>query len=379
MNEIQLKENILFALQEQGFKINPHIRVHEENEAHHKNLYRDIQSTARIEKLCEHKKFLLSILKKVSKYSIEGSKINPEKIQLEIREVHVDSLEESIFRWWNLMWWSIPYQRAYGRQMRFILWDTFHNAPFGLIGLQSPVLKMAVRDKALNIPKKELDVWINKSMHAQRLGALPPYNELIGGKLVALSLVSNEIKYLYQKKYNDYKTIIKGRVIEPNLLFITTTSAFGKSSIYNRLNYNNQRIAESLGYTKGAGSFHIPEELYQEILKFLSQKNIDVSRSFGYGPSKRIHLLSNAFRLLGLPKFQYHGIKREFYLFSLVSNLQGIIQRNEYPEYIDRPFKELVCYWKQRWALRRSETTNQWKKFLPDKFFEEQQKILEDL
>lgn len=81
------------------------------------------------------------------------------------------------------MWWSIPYQHPYGRQMRFLVWDTYHDLPFGLINLQSPILKMSVRDKSLGIPDKEVDLWVNKSMNAQRVGALPPYNELIGGKL----------------------------------------------------------------------------------------------------------------------------------------------------------------------------------------------------
>ncbi|MFN3467742.1 MAG: Druantia anti-phage system protein DruA, partial [Candidatus Brocadiales bacterium] len=74
-----------------------------------------------------------------------------------MREVKPDSFEEILFRWWNLVWWSIPYQHPYGRQMRFLLWDTTHNAPFGLIGLQSPVLKMAVRDNSLGISRNELD------------------------------------------------------------------------------------------------------------------------------------------------------------------------------------------------------------------------------
>jgi len=54
------------------------------------------------------------------------------------------------------------------------LWDKTHDAPFGLISLQSPLLKMAVRDNYLGIPGDELDRWVNKSLHAQRVGALPP-------------------------------------------------------------------------------------------------------------------------------------------------------------------------------------------------------------
>ena len=133
--------------------------------------------------------------------------IDPQNISLELRPVITGSLEEVIFRWWNLTWWSIPFQRAYGRQMRFLLWDTTHNSPFGLICLQSPVLKMAVRDKWLDLPSDKLDLWVNRSMNAQRVGALPPYNELIGGKMVALTLSCNEIRKDYKQKIQNHVSI----------------------------------------------------------------------------------------------------------------------------------------------------------------------------
>jgi putative protein kinase ArgK-like GTPase of G3E family len=53
--------------------------------------------------------------------------------------------------------------------------------------------------------------------------------------MVALALTCNEIREAYKEKYKKYISIIKGRKLEPELLFITTTSAFGKSSLYNRL------------------------------------------------------------------------------------------------------------------------------------------------
>ena len=189
-SEQKLREKIIQALKEQGFKINPYIRPVDCN----KRTYRHIQSKARLEQLALHKRFLQRNLIKAKHYCRDGKDIDPDKISLELREVSSGSLEEILFRWWNLIWWSIPYQRPYGRQMRFILWDTAHDMPFGLILLQSPVLKMSVRDKYLEIPKEELDLWVNRSMHAQRVGALPPYNELLGGKMVALALTCNEIR-----------------------------------------------------------------------------------------------------------------------------------------------------------------------------------------
>jgi len=375
ISEEELKEKIINALKEQGFKINPHIRPSGES----KRTLRRIQSKSRFEQLSLHKNFLQKNLDMVATFCKDGKKIEPDKISLELREVTSGTLEETLFRWWNFIWWSIPYQRSYGRQMRFILWDTTHNMPFGLILLQSPVLKMNVRDKYLEIPKEELDVWVNRSMHAQRVGALPPYNELLGGKMVALALTSNEIREAYRRKYNSSKTIIKGRFISPDLLFITTTSAFGKSSLYNRLKYNGEIVAESLGYTKGSGTFHIPEGLYLEILKFLNQRGVDIARGYGHGPSRKLKLISLAFRYLDLPKFEYHNVQREFYLFPLVKNLKEVIREGGKPIWIDRPFDRLVNYWKERWAIPRAERKPEWKYFDKNRFFMRIKKMIKEV
>jgi len=369
-----LREKIIWTLTEEGFKINPHVRPAENN----KEVYKSVQSNARIEQILLHKKFLKTHFNKIKKYCRDGSEIVPENIKLELRKVRPNSLEADIFSWWNLAWWSIPYQHPYGRQMRFVLWDVTHDAPFGLISLQSPVLKMSVRDNALGIPRDELDTWVNKSMNAQRVGALPPYNELLGGKLVALALTSNEIREAYKRKYSSYTTIIKKRFIEPELLFITTTSAYGKSSLYNRLKYKGVTVAVPLGYTQGSGTFHIPESIYLEMLEFLKEKGVDIARHFGHGPSKKLKLISLAFNYLGLHNFIYHGIKREFYLFPLVKNLKEVIQNNQEPIWIDRPFVDLVGYWKERWEEPRAERIQRWKEFEKGQFFNEFETILKE-
>jgi len=373
--ERRLRKKIVQALGEQGFKINPHVRPIE----HSKIGYRQIQQKAKLEQLSLHKNFLMESTEKVREYCRDGSEITPEDISLELREVQPDSLEEILFRWWNLIWWSIPYQRSYGRQMRFILWDTTHNAPFGLIGLQSSVLKMSVRDSYLGMPKDELDIWINKSMTAQRVGALPPYNELLGGKMVALVLTCNEIRDAYRRKYQNSVSIIKGRKLEPDLLFIVTTGAFGKSSLYNRLKYHGEVVVECLGYTQGSGSFHIPEKLYEEILELLKNRGVDVSRGYGHGPSRKLKLISLGLKYLELPNFEYHGIKREFYLFPLVKNLKEVIQYHQNPIWIDRPFINLADYWKGRYALPRAARKPEWKNFKINEFLTKTEKVLKEL
>lgn len=362
--EQELRDKIIQSFREQGFKYNPHIRPPQND----KETYRQLQQVSKIEQLELHKNFLLENLNKAKNYLRNGKDINPKNIQLEFRLVKEGSLEECLFRWWNFIWWSVPYQRGYGRMLRFLLWDKTHESPFGLVSLQSPVLRMSVRDNYLNIPKEELDFWVNQSMQAQRLGALPPYNNLLGGKMSALSIVSNELRNEYQKKYQNKTTLIKNREISNNLLFITTTSAFGRSSVYNRLTFENTIIAKSLGYTQGSGSFHISEKIYLEIIKFLEERGHNVSRGYGNGPSRKVRLIEKGLNLLGLKNATYHNIKREFFLFPLVDNLNEVIGNGSEINYFDRPFAALSEYWLDRWAIPRSERDTSWLGFNANKF-----------
>ena len=367
MDKLSLRQLVIKSLKNQGFVVNGHIqpkRIEKIN-------LKIIQNHARREQLKRNEKFIISGYKTIRPYLRDGKDIDPSKIDLELREIVDGSLEHKIYRWWNLVWWSVPYQQAYGRQMRFLLWDKTHNAPFGLIGLQSPVLKMSVRDEFLGIPNKELDIWVNKSLQAQRLGALPPYNLILGGKMVAMSVTSNEIRRAYRKKYSKVRTVLKKRRIPADLLFVTTTSAFGKSSIYNRLKFNDEVVAQSLGFTKGAGTFHIPQDVYFEIQRYLKMIRLKVDTTFGFGPSRKMKLLRTVFKSLGLDNYQFHNIQREFFIFPLAKNLKNVIAKGSQPKYYSRKLNDLTDFWKKRWAIGRAERSDELKQFNAQLFIDE--------
>ena len=72
-------------------------------------------------------------------------------------------------------------------------------------------------------------------------GAVHPYNELLGGKLVALLLTSQEVRDAYARRYGGQTSVIAsqmaGRAISKpaDLKILTTTSLYGVgSSQYNR-------------------------------------------------------------------------------------------------------------------------------------------------
>ena len=365
----ELKEKIIESLRQQGFKVNPHVRP-AKNE---KDTLKKVHAHKRHEQLKLHRNFLLENYKNIKKYSVDGKKLNPSDIKLKLIEVKSGSLESDIFLWWNLIWWSVPFDRPIGRQMKFLIWDEGHNSPFGLIGLQSPPLRSSVRDEFLKLNSREdIEYWINQSMYGQRIGALPPYNELLGGKMVGLALTSNEVRKAYEKKYEGRKTLMKKREIPNKLLFITTTSAYGKSSVYERINYKDEKVSKFIGFTAGKGTFHISQELYEEALKYLEQKGINTERGYGTGPSRKLELLGSAFRFLDIPKFTFHNIKRGYYYFPLAKNVDNVIHKNKRAVCYNRPFNKLSDYWKERWCIPRSERTQAWKNFEADSFFNKQ-------
>lgn len=368
INEDVLRARVQAVLVAQGLSERGHSGCSMET----RDLARDIQRPARLEQIAKRERFIRSNTALARRYCADGRHLDPARIQPELRVVSAGSEEEILFRWWNLCWWSIPYQPSYGRQMRYLVWDKGHDCVMGLLCLQSPVLRMAARDQYLGIQQSDVDYWVNQSMSASRVGAIPPYNDLIGGKLVAMAATSNEVRREYTSKYSSRLTVMEQRLIPPRLLFITTTSAFGRSSIYNRLKMGGESVAMHIGATQGAGSFQVPDWLYHELLEYLDAQGMDVGRGYGHGPSRKMHLIATALGRLGLPASHYHGIRRELFLMPLVENLSDVISGKSLPRWVDRPFDELSEYWKTRWCLPRSIRCPGWHTFDAATLFDEQ-------
>ena len=255
-----------------------------------KRAYKKVQLNAKRLQTKSYREFLSGFAKSAKEYSADGRDIDPREISLELREVKPGTFEARLFRWRNLVWWSMPYQKAYGRQMRFFLWDVSYGLPFGLFILQSPPLRLAARDECLRLERDRLDYWANMSMSAQRVGALPPYNDLIGGKMSTLAMMSNEVRRAYHKKYEGRATLMEERALKPDLLFVTTSSAFGKSSMYDRLRYRGGDAALYMGEMKGNGTFHMSEYMIGWMYAMLQRHGVDTSTSFGHGPSRKLKL-----------------------------------------------------------------------------------------
>ena len=363
---INLKREVSTILRRQGYVVKPDGFFTLKNAGREE--WRKAHSLAKAERVNTSEQFLLDKIPLINEHLIDGAKLDVSKIDPEIIEIESGSREEDFFRWWNIVWWSLPYERAYGRQMRFIIWDKYHNAPIGLIGLQSPILSWSARDKHLGIKQEQRDFWVNQSLNAQRIGALPPYNDIRGGKLIALLMTEETIRKKFQKKYKDQKTLLLERELPSNLLFITTTGAYGKSSVYNRLKFRGEVVSEFVGYTQGSGTFHIPNALYEDLMVYLKKKGFETKRGYGNGPSRKLRLIDQALQLLGFANGITHGIKRAVYLFPMAKNVKEVIQSNKKPIWHHRSVAEMTQFWKERWAMPYAEKDKSYQEFSKDDF-----------
>ena len=141
-----LKSRVVSILKKQGYRVNKNGFVLKDST---REVKRDAHNLAKVERMNGSEKFILKNIDLIEKHLIEGKDLDIDNIDPQIIEVKEGTKYETIFRWWNLVWWSLPYEHAYGRQMRLIVWDKYHNAPIGLIGLQSPILSWSVRDQHL--------------------------------------------------------------------------------------------------------------------------------------------------------------------------------------------------------------------------------------
>lgn len=293
-------------------------------------------------------------------YFPPGNTIDPQKIEAELVLVTERSLEESLFKI-TRGFWSMPYSKGYGRRLRFIVMDRYHNAVIGIIGLQSPSADLACRDKYLGAEKTQKLELVNNTLDAYTIGATPAYAALLGGKLIAGLLHSETIRQQYWRLYGNKKTTQLNRRVPQPLLAITTASAFGRSSIYNRLRDKNRTLAKSLGYTKGYGTIHL-EELYPQLVEWLKTTGRHVPAGFGNGPKVRWQNIMRALLDLGISRdYLSHGIRREVFIFELVHNLQAVCSNGATPDIVSFNDDNWVHFWKERWAIPRSIRDERWK------------------
>jgi hypothetical protein len=272
--------------------------------------------------------------------------------------------------------WSSPASDYVGRRVRLLIRDQgIKGSPvIGIAALGSSIIHIPDRDDWIGWDTQTRSNRIIYMMDAYVLGALPPYNQLLGGKLVSYILASNEVRELYRSKYLNVRTLLRGRKAS-DLVLIMTTSLFGKNaSQYNRLRYGKSLLYVPIGETAGYGSLHISSDTFEAMRILADCHGYDTSNRFGMGPNWRMRVIRAACDILGLNSdvILRHSFRRGLYALPLARNFKPFLRgESAHPLYRALPMSKLVQHWKDRWCnmrLRNASIVAQVAAFEPKQF-----------
>ncbi|ESY17892.1 hypothetical protein X751_17355 [Mesorhizobium sp. LNJC395A00] len=207
-------------------------------------------------------------------------------------------------------------------------------------------------------------------------GAIHPYNEILGGKLVALLLASREVHEAYSDRYGSQISVIASQmagrpILKPaDLRILTTTSLYGiGSSQYNRLSLKAadhpgiranvcwRAIGKSL--TGGFGTLHLGSETAQALRLMAQTRHVSrrVNNRFGEGTSPRLREIREGLDALGVASDSIlnHATPRLFYACELGTNSREALFGMEAANFRPETTAAIGEAWRRRWLAGRSQ------------------------
>ena len=332
-----------------------------------KQKIRNLHAAQRLYILERQRGFIESYGTELAEHFASGSQIDPELIDPKLVQVSPDSLESRLFRFASLLW-SVPVSQGFGRRLRFLVKDRQNDCLIGIFALGDPVFNLSARDNWVGWTHEDRRDRLVHVMDAYVVGAVPPYSQLIGGKLVAALMGSKEVKRAYERKYLARESVIRKRKHRARLVLLTTTSALGRSSIYNRLSIPDGPRFHRIGKTKGYGHFHLYGELFDSLRGHLEDMGHPYASGnrFGMGPNWKLRVVRAALEDLGIDgnSILKHGIEREVYAIPLAENWKKILSgEHKRVRSLTRPAAEISNFCLDRWIVPRSERDASFRSF----------------
>lgn len=292
------------------------------------------------------------------KWIADGKEVIPLSIAPTLVEVLPGSIEELVFRY-ACLHWSIPVSSGYGRRLRYLVMDASNEKLIGVIGLGDPVFALAPRDNWIGWNSQQRRSRLHHVLDAFVLGAVPPYSHLLCGKLVAMLAASREITARFQQKYGGKESLISQAERSGEVALITTTSALGRSSLYNRLTFRSAPMFIPVGFTRGSGEFQFLNGLYDEMSEFATKRLTPTAKSelWGTGFRNRREVVKKCIQAAGLHQdLLYHGVQREVFLIPTASNSAEYLRGDDAAlQFYERRADDIVAWFRERWLLSRAE------------------------
>lgn len=206
-------------------------------------------------------------------------------------------------------------------------------------------------------------------------GAVHPYNQLLGGKLVTLLLTSKEVRDAYAARYGSQTSVIASQmagraVTKPaKLRILTTTSLYGVgSSQYNRLAlraidhpglpYDIKWGAIGKSLTGGYGTLHLGDETAQALrsMAMATHDSRRVNNRFGEGTSPRLRQIREGLDALGLKSdsILHHATPRIFYGCELTPGARAALVGLRAVTSDAPPSRDIAAAWRRRWLSKRA-------------------------
>ena len=249
--------------------------------------------------------------------------------------------------------WSVPVSAGYGRRLRFLIFDKQNDKLIGLFGLCDPLIGSTIRDTHIGWNREQKLERLYNCLTAYILGAVPPYNRILGSKLVALATMFPSVREVFRTKYAGNETVISKKNRLPELAFIDTYGAFMKSAIYTKL--FNWKFVD---YTKGQSHIHLTANGSWETVKQFVPEEIFKTYKYGNGSNWKLRTLRIGLENLGFNEdILSIGWKRAYYACPLATNWKEFLTgKDALPIFMPNTERDLVDLWRNRWVLPRLET-----------------------
>ena len=245
-----------------------------------------------------------------------------------------------------------------GRNLNYLVVDRKTDKYLGLICISSDFLDLTPRDKFIGWEreKKTQGHMINYTAIGSTIVPLQPLGfNYVGGKLLALLCLSDEVQYRWKKQYGD---VLAG---------VTTTSLYGKNKLGGLSQYDNLKHWKKMGYSSGSVSYECTKPTIRLLLNWLMKNHTEryfewyVATKPSGQPHKRDHRNRSytfSYGKLGIPKdiikSEHH---RGIYFSPLYSNtcefLRGEISEDKLEKSFDTSYEYLVGLWKDKYASKR--------------------------